>query len=72
MLSEREMWTVFNYIVLARNGLKTVKEGLQSWQIVGRPNQDLGIIKGENLCITGPNDTMCNLKSGAPGINYHI
>ncbi len=28
--------------------------------LVGRPNQDLGIIKGENLCVTGPNETMCN------------
>ncbi len=22
-----------------------------------RPNQDLGIIKGENVCVTGPNET---------------
>ena len=28
--------------------------------LVGRPNQDLCIIKGENLCVTGPNETMCN------------
>ncbi len=28
--------------------------------LVGRPNQDLCIIKGENLCVTGPYETVCN------------
>ncbi len=31
-----------------------------SGELVGRPNQDFCIIKGENLCVTGPSETMCN------------
>ncbi len=48
-----------NWLVTFLNVLSPVTKKTTK-QIVGRPNQDLCIIKGENLCVTGPNETMCN------------
>ena len=46
-------WKNFQMIKIRLFSIPAHKNLIQ-YHIVGRPNQDLSIIKGENLCVMGP------------------